>query len=85
MRKYCEKVRRYTAHMHLADARGKDGEGLQIGEGTIHFFSIAEVFEACCPDAGFVREVWQGHQDGGAGFWFALRKLEQWFGRADVR
>ena len=84
MRKYCEKVGRYTAHMHLADARGKDGEGLQIGEGMVDFSTIAEVLEACCPDASFVPEIWQGHQDGGAGFWFALRKLEQWFGRADV-
>jgi sialic acid synthase SpsE/sugar phosphate isomerase/epimerase len=84
MRRFCEKVAPYTAHLHLADARGKDGEGLQIGEGMVDFPSMAEILEACCPDASFIPEVWQGHQDGGTGFWSALQKLEQWFGPSDI-
>jgi sialic acid synthase SpsE/sugar phosphate isomerase/epimerase len=82
MKEVCDKIGPYTAHIHLADARGVDGEGLQIGEGTIDFPMVAEVLEASCPHASIVPEIWQGHKDFGAGFWFALDKLEQWFGSA---
>ena len=84
MREFCEIVAPYTAHLHLADARGEDGEGLQIGEGMIDFAAIARVFEKLCPDASFIPEIWQGHQDSGEDFWLALEKLEQWFGETGV-
>jgi len=84
MRAFCEVVAPHTAHLHLADARGEDGEGLQIGEGMIDFAAIAEVFENHCPDASFIPEIWQGHRDSGEDFWLALEKLEQWFGQTDV-
>jgi hypothetical protein len=34
MSEFCRKVGRYAAHLHVVDAKGVDGEGLQIGEGT---------------------------------------------------
>ena len=82
MQNFCEEIGPYTTHVHLADARGVDGEGLQIGEGTIDFPMVAKILEATCPHASIVPEIWQGHKDSGAGFWFALDKLEQWFGNA---
>ncbi|MBN9432058.1 MAG: N-acetylneuraminate synthase family protein [Bosea sp.] len=80
MKEFCEKVGPYTAHLHIVDAKGVDGEGLQIGDGTMDFAVIADVLNRACPDASFVPEIWQGHKDSGAGFWFALDKLERWFG-----
>jgi N-acetylneuraminate synthase len=80
MKSFCEQVGPYTAHLHIVDAKDVDGEGLQIGEGMVDFAMIAEVLDRVCPDAGFIPEIWQGHKDNGAGFWFALDKLEQTMG-----
>lgn len=66
----------HVAHLHIADARGVDGEGLQIGDGTIDFVMLGRKLKECCPNAGFIPEVWQGHTNGGEGFWYALAKLE---------
>lgn len=82
MTKFCEQIGPYTAHIHVVDAKGVDGEGLQIGEGNMDFAAIARVLDRTCPDASFIPEIWQGHKNGGAGFWFALDKLEPWFGSA---
>ncbi len=83
MLEFCEKVAPYTAHMHIVDAKGVDGEGLQIGEGNIDFAAIARVVSERCPQASFIPEIWQGHKNDGHGFWLALARLEQWFGTAD--
>lgn len=80
MKEFCETVGRYTRHLHIVDAKGVDGEGLQIGDGNMDFAMLAEVLDRHCPDASFVPEIWQGHKDGGAGFWFALDRLEKWMG-----
>jgi N-acetylneuraminate synthase len=80
MREFCQKVGPYTAHLHIVDAKGVDGEGLQIGDGAMDFAALASALEESCPDASFVPEIWQGHKDGGAGFWYALDKLEGWMG-----
>ena len=69
----------HTAHLHLADADGVDGEGLQIGAGTIDFSALAKGLEENAPKASFIPEIWQGHKDQGSGFWLALEKLESWF------
>lgn len=80
MAEFCRKVGPFTAHLHIVDAKGVDGEGLQIGEGDMDFGAIAGILDATCPKASFVPEVWQGHKNSGAGFWLALDKLEEWFG-----
>ncbi|MCP3913177.1 MAG: TIM barrel protein [Actinomycetia bacterium] len=67
----------HTAHLHLADARGVDGEGLQIGEGTIVFPALAGDL-ATHSNISFIPEIWQGHKDRGEGFWVALDLLEEW-------
>ncbi len=68
-----------TAHVHVVDAAGVDGEGLQIGEGEIDFAVLAAQLAAHCPDAGFIPEIWMGHRNNGEGFWVALERLEEWF------
>ncbi len=73
---YSQRIAPLTAHLHLGDARGLNGEGLQIGAGDINFMRLGEILRAGCPHASFIPEIWQGHKNGGEGFWIALEKLE---------
>lgn len=73
---FIEQVGPYTAHMHIADASGVDGEGLQIGEGDMDFSALGKAFARLAPQASFIPEIWQGHKNEGEGFWIALEKLE---------
>jgi N-acetylneuraminate synthase len=66
----------YTAHYHLGDAKGVDGEGLQIGDGEIDFAALGKVMAKVAPSASFIPEIWQGHKNLGEGFWTALERLE---------
>lgn len=66
----------HTAHLHFGDAKGLDGEGLQVGEGEIDFDEIGRVLRKHAPTASFIPEIWQGHKNMGEGFWVALERLE---------
>ena len=66
----------FTVHLHVADARGVDGEGLQIGDGEIDFLALGRLLAGSAPTASFIPEVWQGHKDEGRGFWTAIGRLE---------
>ncbi len=76
---FARKIAPYSAHLHLGDARGLNGEGLQIGEGDIDFVQLSNILEKGCPKASFIPEIWQGHKNGGEGFWVALQRLEKLF------
>lgn len=76
---FLERIAPFAAHMHVVDARGVDGEGLQIGEGDIDFAALADVLDRCAPKASFIPEIWQGHKNDGEGFWIALERLEKHF------
>lgn len=69
----------HTEHLHLVDAAGVDGEGVQVGDGEIDWSLLAHQLDEHAPQAGFIPEIWQGHVNGGEGFWIALERLEQWF------
>lgn len=69
----------FSEHLHLVDATGVDGEGVQVGEGEIDFALLARQLDSFAPGAGFIPEIWQGHVNNGEGFWLALERLEQWF------
>ncbi len=63
----------YVSHLHLSDASGLDGEGLQVGEGTIdwvRFFQIAKGYRGT-----MIPEIWRGHQRDGEGFLIAINRL----------
>jgi sugar phosphate isomerase/epimerase len=64
----------YTAHLHVSDAAGTNGEGVEMGTGDVNW---PTVWRAICESKGvsFIPEVWQGHKDHGAGFWHALDYL----------
>jgi N-acetylneuraminate synthase len=74
---FAEKIAPITGHLHLGDALGVNGEGLQIGEGDIDFDRLASIIDTHCPEASFIPEIWQGHKNGGEGFWVALERLEK--------
>ena len=73
----CEKIAPLTAHLHIGDAEGTNGEGLQIGEGSIDFKRAGKILNTLAPTATFIPEIWQGHKNGGEGFWIALERLEK--------
>jgi sialic acid synthase SpsE/sugar phosphate isomerase/epimerase len=68
----------HIAHMHVVDALGTDGEGVQIGQGDVDFRALAEDLRQYSPHVMFLPEVWQGHKNKGEGFWSALEFLESY-------
>ena len=74
---FAERIAPITGHLHLGDASGVNGEGLQIGDGDLDFERLAGILDAHCPEASFIPEIWQGHKNGGEGFWVALERLEK--------
>ena len=69
----------HTEHLHLVDATGVDGEGVQVGDGEIDWEMLAKQLDVTSPGVSFIPEIWQGHVNDGEGFWIALERLEQWF------
>jgi N-acetylneuraminate synthase len=73
---FLSKVGPYISHLHVADASGVDGEGLQVNDGDIDFPAMGRQLREVAPAASFIPEIWQGHKNGGEGFWCALDRLE---------
>lgn len=76
---YVEAMGPHIEHLHIVDAVGVDGEGVQVGEGEVDFRDLAERLDRLAPNAPFIPEIWQGHVNNGEGFFTALDRLEQWF------
>lgn len=76
LKRFLEMTAPLAAHYHIADAKGTDGEGLQIGEGSLDFAMVFEVMRRLSPGASWIPEIWQGHKNRGEGFWLALNRLE---------
>jgi N-acetylneuraminate synthase len=69
----------HAEHLHLVDATGVDGEGVQVGDGEVDWALLARQLDELAPGVSFIPEIWQGHVNEGEGFWIALERLEQWF------
>jgi N-acetylneuraminate synthase len=76
-KEFVDCVAPYTGHLHIVDATGVDGEGLQIGDGEVDFYALAESINSLIPNVSFIPEIWQGHKNNGEGFWIALERLEK--------
>ena len=63
-------------YLHIVDAQGTDGEGVQIGQGDIDFVELGRILGTNFPDIPFIPEIWQGHKNRGEGFWDALEYLD---------
>lgn len=66
----------HSAHLHVADAKGSNGEGVLMGTGDVDWPATWQQLKAY-PQVSFIPEVWQGHKDHGAGFWSALEFLSR--------
>ena len=73
---FLDRILPHTAHLHLADARGVDGEGLQINDGDVDWAVFFDRLARLAPKASFIPEIWQGHKNQGEGAWTALERLE---------
>jgi sugar phosphate isomerase/epimerase len=76
-KEFLTKVLPYSIHLHIADAREVDGEGVQIGNGDVDFALLSKMLKIYAPGIQFIPEVWQGHKNKGEGFWKALEFLER--------
>jgi N-acetylneuraminate synthase len=65
----------HVGHLHIADALGVSGEGIQIGEGNVDFDAVREIFLSSKSGPTWIPEIWQGHLGGGGGYAEALRRL----------
>lgn len=64
------------AHVHIADATGTDGEGIQIDEGEIDFkkfFKLIKDYKGT-----IVNEVWMGYLNDFLGFKIANEKIKKY-------
>ncbi|WP_067781976.1 N-acetylneuraminate synthase family protein [Actinomyces vulturis] len=75
---YTEILAPLSAHLHVVDGKGVDGEGVQIGEGDVDFAELAEQLDRLAPGVSFIPEIWMGHTNNGEGFWLALDRLEEY-------
>lgn len=66
----------YTEYLHVSDAIGVDGEGIQIGEGDIDWDRILPLYEDL--DGPIITEIWRGHEKRGSGFKKAARRLAEY-------
>jgi len=74
---FLETVLPYTVHLHVVDAKGVDGEGVQMGHGDVDFSLLRDQLNKYAPGVQFIPEIWQGHKNNGEGFWAALAFLEK--------
>lgn len=72
---FSKNILKITDHLHISDAKGTDGEGLQIGDGDINFTEFFKL--AKNNNASFIPEIWNGHLNNGHGFNVALDSLEK--------
>lgn len=63
-------------HLHIADAQGEDGEGIQIDEGEINFHKF---FKSIQNYSGtIVNEIWMGYTNDFLGFKTANEKIKNY-------
>lgn len=75
---YTKTVMPYVSHIHISDAYGHNGEGIQIGEGDIDFESLFTEMKDF--KFSWVPEIWSGHLYEGAGIYECLKRLEKYEG-----
>ena len=76
---FIKAIQDHVIYMHISDAKGSDGEGVEMGHGDIDFHELGVVLDRCLPNIPLIPEIWQGHKDEGSGFWDALVYLEGHF------
>lgn len=78
---HAKTLRPYTEYLHVADAIGEDGEGIQIGEGEIDWDRLMPVYDDF--DGPVITEIWRGHEKRGEGFKRAAERLKSYRGQSN--
>jgi len=65
----------YIDYLHVSDAAGVDGEGLQIKDGDIAWRSMAPLIHKL--NVPMTTEIWRGHEKAGKGFKKAAERLKK--------
>lgn len=73
---YAKVILPYIRHVHISDAHGIDGEGVQIGEGELDLDALFRYLEKL--PFSWVPEIWSGHVNHGAGTHQALCCLQKY-------
>ncbi len=71
---YTKEIMPIVSHVHISDAYGTNGEGVQIGEGCMDFDSLFEIMGGY--KFSWVPEIWSGHLHEGAGTYECMKILE---------
>ncbi len=76
-REYVRKVAPVTRHLHICDAYGIDGEGMQIGEGEIDMKDTCRLLaeHGDISKMTWTPEIWQGHNHDYRGFMVGFSRL----------
>lgn len=72
---YTKEVMPLVRHIHISDAYGNNGEGIQIGEGEIDFETVLHEVESY--HFSWVPEIWSGHLHHGAGTYKCMQILNE--------
>lgn len=72
---YTKDIMPIVGHVHISDAYGNNGEGVQIGEGNINFEPVLKEMEKF--QFSWVSEIWSGHLHNGAGTYKCMRILNE--------
>tara|TARA_R110002167_G_scaffold321233_1_gene527112 strand:+ start:12125 stop:14032 length:1908 start_codon:yes stop_codon:yes gene_type:complete len=72
---YTQEIFPYLSHLHISDAVGIDGEGVQIGDGDIDFDSFFDTLSKSEKELSWVTEIWSGHVNHGAGCRTSMHRL----------
>lgn len=75
---YTQQVMPYVSHLHISDAEGINGEGVQIGQGTMDFNTLMAATKEY--PFSWVPEIWSGHLHQARGMYQCLVKLEEYTG-----
>lgn len=69
----------HIGHLHIADAAGTDGEGVQIDEGDINFKDFFVNLKGY--DDTIVNEIWLGYANNFTGFKAANKKISEYLAK----
>lgn len=72
---YTKEIMPLVKHIHISDAYGNNGEGVQIGEGSIDFDKVLKEVESY--EFTWMPEIWSGHLHQGAGTYRCMQILNK--------
>ena len=73
---YARQVKPFVSHLHISDATGIGGEGVQIHEGEVDFNSVFMELADC--NCSWVTEIWAGHTNNGQGVYDSMLELKKY-------